>query len=404
MYRIAIISLHGCPVARLGEKDTGGMNVYVLQTAKELGQLGHKVDVYTRYHDPADPQVVKLNDNARVIHLQAGPYDEHKEQLHLHIPQFLSNLYRFQEGEGLSYDLVHSHYWLSGMAGIPLSQRWHIPHVTQFHTLAEIKRRARVGQVEPSVRIEGEKSVMSAANAIIASSRFETEDIVHLYGVSPHKVHVIPPGVDLALFQPMNRTAARERLNLNGNKIVLYVGRVEPIKGLGILLEAISLVDPCEHVQLLVVGGNAEKDAELVQLQLLSEKLLIQGKVDFLGTVNHDELPVYYNAADVFVMPSYYESFGLAALEAMACGTPVIASRVGGLQTIVKDGETGYLISWQCPEPFTQRLEMLLSNQAVRQSMAVAARTKAQEMGWSRVVERLLELYHSLTKIPLATS
>ena len=373
------------------------MNVYVLQTAKELGLLGHKVDVYTRCHDPADPQEVQLNENSRVIHLKAGPYGEPKGNLHRHLSTFIRNLYRFQESQNLSYDLVHSHYWLSGLAGNRLSKEWRVPHVTQFHTLAEIKQRARAGQREPKIRISGEKRIMSSVDAIIASSKFEREDMVRLYGASPDKVQVIPPGVNLDLFQPIDTEMARANLNLNGNKIVLYVGRIEPLKGLDILLEALYHMEAQGDVQLLIVGGNTKGDAELGRLKSLSEKLGIKEKVDFLGTVKHEELPFYYSAADVFVLPSYYESFGLVALEAMACGTPVVASRVGGLQTIVNDGETGYLIPWRCPEPFAHRLEMLLSNKTIRHSMGRAALNKAQQMGWSLVGQKLLELYDSLT-------
>ncbi len=404
MYSIAVISFHGCPSARLGERDTGGMNVYVLQTAMELGRRGHKVDVYTRYHDPRDPQIVELAENTRIIHLKAGPYAEDKESLPSHIPEFLASLHRFQDTHNLRYDLIHSHYWLSGQVATALSRQWQVPHVACFHTLAKIKQRARAGESEPLRRITGEGEVMAHADAIVGLSRFEKEDMVRLYGAPPHRVHVIPAGVDLSMFQPMDRAVARQRLGLGNKRVILYVGRIEPLKGLEILIDALAQMDNEADTRLLIVGGNPEGDPEVARLGTLARELGVWEGVSFLGTVKQSELPLYYSAANVCVLPSYYESFGLAALEAMACGTPVIASRVGGLQTIVKHGETGYLIPWHCPDPFVERLEMLLGNKALQRVIGDAARAQAEKMSWSMVADRILDLYDSLAGVCFASA
>ncbi len=398
MLNLALLSFHGCPVARLGEKDTGGMNVYVLQIARELARRGHRVDVYTRYHDPNDPQVVQLSDNARVIHLKAGPYDATKEGLYSYIPEFLGNLCNFTRASGLTYDLVHSHYWLSGRAGMTLSRQWGVPHVTTFHTLARIKLRARVGEREPQMRISVEKLVMDGVDAIVTATKQEKDDLVRLYQVSPHKVQVIPAGVDLELFRPVDKSAARQALKLVEKRIILYVGRIEPLKGLDLLLRAVPQLECTRDTRLLIVGGRPGQDSELDRLKALASELGIQDRVTFTGAVQQTELPTYYSAADVFVLPSYYESFGLVALEAMACGTPVVVSRVGGLKSFVRDGETGYLIPWRCPDPFAQRIDMLLANGALREAMGKAARAKAQEMGWGGVAERMLDFYFRLTR------
>jgi len=396
MRRLAILSLHGCPVARLGEKDTGGMNVYVLQVAKELAERGYLVDVYTRCHDPQDPQVVELADGARVVHIKAGPYDTTKESLYEYIPEFLSNLHRFQQSAGVVYDLIHSHYWLSGRVGVILSQRWKVPHVVTFHTLAKTKLRARAGEIEPQWRISAEKIVSQSADAIVVTTAQEQEDLSRLYGIAPSKVHVIPAGVDLELFRPVDKDEARQALGLREDKVILYVGRIEPLKGLDVLVGALPLLEDPENTRLLVVGGKPGQDAELKRLKSFADGLGIGGKVTFTGAVEQDRLPVYYGAADAFVLPSYYESFGLVALEAMACGTPVVVSRVGGLKTFIKNGETGYLIPWHCPEPFAQRLDMLLENPSLREKMGNAARADALKMSWRGVAEQTSEFYTSL--------
>ncbi|MDP6422406.1 MAG: glycosyltransferase family 1 protein [SAR202 cluster bacterium] len=397
MRRLAILSFHGCPVARLGEKDTGGMNVYVLQLARELARQGTNVDVFTRYHDPNDPKVVQLEEGARVIHLKAGPIDAAKEDLFDFIPEFLGELYAFQRSEDTTYDLVHSHYWLSGRVGMTLSQKWDVPHVTTFHTLAKTKLRARVGEREPMRRVNVESLVMQNVDAIVVSTEEEKQDVVRLYDAVPRKVSVVPAGVDLDLFEPIEKPIAREALGIREKRVILYVGRIERLKGIEILLRSAALVEDIADTRVLIVGGHPENDTEQDRLRALTAELGLQDVVTFTGAVEQAELPNYYNAADAFVLPSHSESFGLAALEAMACGTPVVASRVGGLKTFIDSGETGYLVPWRCPEPFAQRLEMLLANPELKNAMGTAARAKALKMGWGHTADRMLECYSGLS-------
>lgn len=397
MNRLALLSLHGCPVARLGEKDTGGMNVYVLQLAREFACRGISVDVFTRAHDPADPTVVDLQPGARVVHLKAGPYATSKRKLFDYIPAFLRELSRFHLSEETSYDLVHSHYWLSGRVGMNLSKMWAVPHVTTFHTLAKTKMRALAGERELARRGAAERLIIHDVDAMIVSTEEEKHDLVHLYGAQAAKINVVPAGVDLELFQPMDRQAAREVLGIREERIILYVGRIEPLKGIDILLRAVALLEHTEDTRVLIVGGNPGNDAELDRLNALAVQLNIQHMVTFTGAVRHTELPKYYGAADTFVLPSHSESFGLAALEAMASARPVIVSRVGGLKTFIDSGKTGYLVPWRCPEAFAQRLDMVLTNPALKDAMGQAARTKALNMGWANVADRTLDFYSGLT-------
>ena len=394
--RLALLSFHGCPVARLGEKDTGGMNVYVLQLAREFAAKGYEVDVFTRYHDPADPKIVELEGGARVIHLDAGPLDAAKEDLFNYIPMFIRELYDFQRSEETRYDMIHSHYWLSGRVGMALSREWNVPHATTFHTLAKTKLRARVGEREPQLRQDIEALVMSDADGIVVSTEEEKHDVISLYDAPPHKVEVIPAGVNLDMFSPVEQNYARRELGIEEENIILYVGRIEPLKGVDILIRAVPLLECANDLRLMVVGGNPSGDTEMERLKTISEDLGIRDSVTFTGPVPQDRLPTYYSAADIYVLPSHAESFGLAPLEAMACGTPVVVSRVGGLKTFVDNAKTGYLVPWRCPEAFAQRLDMLLANPDLRDAMGSAAREKALSMGWNHVADRMLDYYDGL--------
>lgn len=395
---IAIISFHGCPVARLGEKDTGGMNVYVLNLAKELGELGHTVDVFTRFHDPSDPRKVDMGSRATLIHVEAGPIGQQKSDLPMYIDEFVANVSATEKSEGRSYDIIHSNYWLSGKVGSILSRRWKIPHVVTFHTLAKTKLRARVGERESDLRISVEQEVMRESTDILVLTRAEKMDLENLYGISPEKVSVISAGVDTDIFYPVPKLEARVGLGLPDKETVMYAGRVEPIKGLDILLDSFKILNETRDVHLVVVGGSLSGDRELDALRQRSKQLGILEKITFTGSVNQSELGRYYSAADVFVLPSHYESFGLVALEAMACGTPVVASRVGGIPSFVDDGETGYLITWRSAEPFADRIEMLLENLDLRNFMSESARVKANSMNWSTVAAEVADYYCNLAR------
>ncbi|MBI4497126.1 MAG: glycosyltransferase [Chloroflexi bacterium] len=403
--RIAVISVHGCPLLPAGGRETGGMNIYLRELSKALAHRGLALDIYTRWHDYADLPLVELAPGVRVIHLEAGARGPlPKEEVYPYLSEFLCNLAAFREAQGLEYDLVHSHYWLSGWVGHFLRRRWRVPHVTMFHTMGEIKNRARAGEQESPLRVRTERRIVARVDRIVAPSPQEGQQVISVYGAPPGRVTVIPCGVDLETFRPLDRAAVRRTLGLPEGRLLLFVGRLEPLKGLDILLGVLPLL---EEARLLVVGGDAQSGPELRRLQALARELGVTERVSFVGSVPHERLPLYYNAADVCVVPSYYESFGMVALEAMACGTPVVAARVGGLQSTVRDGETGFLIPWRCPEAYSERLEQLLRHDTLREHYARAARAAAQDFGWSAIADRVLALYDEVlapAATPVATA
>jgi len=396
--RAAFITLHACPLAAPGQGKSGGMNVYVRQLAAALGETGMKIDIFTREHSDVVNRVETIGPNVRVIHLKAGEPDAHLGDLYALLPDFLEQLNDFREEEGLEYDVVHSHYWLSSWVGRELSQAIDVPHVVTFHTLSLIKMQSRAGEIEQTERPVVEAEVMATADRIIAFSPHERDAMARLYGADTRKVSLVPCGVDLEVFRPLDQKAVRSRLGLNGEKILLYVGRVEPIKGLDLLVETAAQMDSKEGVRMMVVGADVNGDREMDRVKQLAKERDLEDKIDFVGQVDHDDLPLYYNAADVCVVPSYYESFGLVALESMACGTPVVATRVGGLSTIIHHGRTGYLKSWRCPEAFANSVEMIISSDGLQQSMGEAARKRAEGMGWDNVASMMWDEYTVLTE------
>ena len=391
-----MVSYHTCPLLAPGAGKIGGMNVYVRELSRHLGVMGAQIDIFTRRHDGQQSDVVILSDNVRVIHLNGGPPDADIEDLYRHVHSFAQNVYQFQETEGAKYQMVHSHYWLSGLVGRCLVARWRVPHVLTFHTLAELKRQARAGETEPVYRTRIERELMACADLVIASSRHERDAMVQRYGAPKGRIEAVPCGVDLSFFKPLDMAEARQHLGLNGEKVMLYVGRIEPLKGVEFLLRIAAIMEVEEPLKVLIVGGDPGQEGEIKRLMALSEEMGMAGVVKFVGRVDQELLPTYYSAADVCVVPSYYESFGLVALESMACGTPVIASRVGGLPTVVEHGRTGYLMPWRCPEPFADTLAMILHNKGLRRRMGEAALKLAVNMGWDRVAQRMAGLYQSL--------
>ena len=394
--RVAFIAYHACPLAAPGQGKSGGMNVYVRQLAAALAGQGVNVDIFTRDHPEQADEADEVGPVVRVVHMPGGDSDTPMDGLFHNLPGFLAEVQRFQRENGIVYQTVHSHYWLSGWVGRELARQNDIPHVVTFHTLGLIKLQSRAGEVEPPERAEVERELIASASRIVAFSPHERDAMVRLYGANAAKVNLVPCGVDLNRFKPLDRTAARERLGLNGGKVLLYVGRVEPLKGLELLVHTAAQMETCQDVKVLVVGGANDGDEEVDRLRDLAKDLEVDQMIDFVGRVDQEELPYYYNAADVCVVPSYYESFGLAALESMACGTPVVATRVGGLSTVVHHGHTGYLKSWRCPEAFANSLERIISSEGLQDSMGKAARKRAEAMSWERVAAGINDIYRSV--------
>jgi len=336
-FRIAMLSVHSCPIGNPGTKDTGGMNVYIRELAQELAAQGISVDIYTRVHDPEDTQIIELGQNTRLIHLRAGE-DRYINKLavYSHLPDFACNVENFRKHDGREYDLVFSHYWLSGCVGKSLEQWWSVPHVMMFHTLGEIKNSMGIGEYDPELRIKTEELLARDCHHIIATTKKEKEFLVQNYSASPERISVIPCGVNLNLFQPADKKIAKQQLGFDEDKIVLFVGRIEPLKGIDQLLRAIPYLENSRRIRLVIVGGGEYDQHEMKRLRKLSNDLHIEDSITFSGLIKQEELNNFYNAADVCVIPSYYESFGLVALESLACGTPVVTTNVGDLQSIVK--------------------------------------------------------------------
>ena len=386
--RIAMLSAHSCPVGKLGTKDTGGMSVYVLEIARELGKRGHFVDIYTRVHDPKDKQIIELGHNARLIHLKAGENGEiHKLAVYPHLPDFARHLEDFRKRNHLRYDLVYSHYWLSAWVGRHLQVWWGVPHMVMFHTLGAVKNAIGVGEKEPELRIKTERCVVKHCHRIVTATEGEKEDLVRHYGASPETVSVIPCGVNLELFQPMNSEVAKQKVGLNGHKNILFVGRIEPLKGIDKLLMAMTYLKNKQKLKLLVIGGDENSRHEMERLQRLSRELQIKDSVAFLGRIKQEELPRFYSAADVCVVPSYYESFGLVALESLACGTPVVATKVGGTESIIRQGETGYVVPDNSPHRLASKIALLLSRPNNNAASVNLMRASVAGFSWSIIAE-----------------
>jgi D-inositol-3-phosphate glycosyltransferase len=404
-----MISYHTCPLATLGGKDTGGMNVYVRELTRQLGQLGIHVDVFTRSQDDHVPHVLhELGYGNRVVHVPAGP--EHpvpKEELANYIPEFVEGVKAFACEKGIQYDIIHSHYWMSGIAAASLSDFWgRIPIVHMYHTLGEMKNRIARSEAEREgeYRINGEKQVLRRADRIVVATIAELTQLRFLYKANQSKLVIIPPGVDVSHFYPIPSDEAKVYVGLKPeDRMVLFVGRIEPLKGVDTLIEAMSCVQLKEErpVHLAIIGGDPaaspqEMSAEMARLQKLCDDLAVGQTVVFLGKRDQDKLPYYYSAAQLLVMPSHYESFGMVALEAMACGTPVIASEVGGLAYLVRDGETGFTIPDQEPEALCEKISWLLRDQDLHATMSQRAVEYAQDYAWEKIAKQIVDLYKSL--------
>ncbi|HMS00006.1 MAG TPA: glycosyltransferase [Anaerolineales bacterium] len=411
MLRIAMLSYHTCPLATLGGKDTGGMNVYVRELTRQLGKMDIHVDVFTRSQDDHVPHVLhELGYGNRVVHIPAGP--EHpmpKQELANYIPEFVDGIQAFACDKKIAYDIIHSHYWMSGIAAASLSDGWAgSPIVHMFHTLGEMKNRiARTDEErEGAYRIEGEKQVLRRADRVVVATIAELTQLRFLYKADAKKLVIIPPGVDVSHFYPIPADEARAYIGLKPeDRMILFVGRIEPLKGVDTLLEAMSCLQMKESrpVHLAIIGGDPsaspeEMNVEMARLKNLCEVLGLDQSVVFLGVRDQDKLSYYYSAAEVVVMPSHYESFGMVALEAMACGTPVIASEVGGLAYLVRDGETGFTIPAEEPETLCEKLSWLLNDDELHAKMSAQAAAYAQDYAWEKIAKQIVDVYEGLVK------
>jgi D-inositol-3-phosphate glycosyltransferase len=385
------------------------MNVYVREVSREMGRLGMRVDVFTRSQNPNISGIVRLGRNVRVIHLKAGPQEPiPKPLIFKHLAEFTDGIKEFASAEKISYDLVHSHYWLSGWVGGQLKHEWGVPLVHMFHTLGTLKNaanRKKIGK-EPEERLSAEGQIMGFADGLVAPTPWEKEQMIVHHRARPAKIKVIPCGVDLKLFKPIPPLRAKRVLGLSERKFILFVGRIDAIKGIDVLIRAIHHLTckPSEShrdLGLIIIGGERDLDPqtesqEEQRLRKMVAQMRLQDRVAFWGSQRQDLLPYFYSAAEALVLPSRYESFGMVALEAMACGTPVIASRVGGLQYTVEDGRTGFLIPEGDWRLLADRICEVVENPPLRERLVAAAKEKVKQFGWPTITKRVLSLYDSL--------
>ncbi len=406
--RLAVLSFHTCPLAALGGKETGGMNVYLREVCSRLGHLGVQVDVFTRSQDPLVPMRVELAPGVHVYHIPAGPQTPcPKYGLVDYVEEFVKGVH---ELACEPYDLIYSHYWLSGMAGLSLRARWGIPMVHMFHTMGWIKNmvaRSR-GEQEQEIRLFWEEEVARQADALVAPHPLERAQLVWHYKACPARIRVIPCGVDTSLFKPMNRWQSQRTLGLDNRPWLIFVGRLDPIKGLDTLLKAMALLKEKKRSSkplpsLMVVGGPPWENPlkpprEISEIFQEVRSLDIQDLVHLAGPQPQFRLPIYYTASTACVLPSRYESFGLAALEAMACGTPVVASRVGGLSYTVLDGRTGVLVPEGDPRILAHTIQELLESPLWRAHLGAEAARRARCFSWSMVVRELIAFFREVVQ------
>lgn len=402
------MSLHASPLAPLGAGENGGMNVYIRAVCAELSRRGVPTEVFTRRTGAADPDRVRLHANSWVTQVTAGgaqPVD--KGRLFDLLPAFTEGVLRHARRQAIDYSLVQSHYWLSGWVASRLAAEWQLPWFHTAHTLARVKNeRAASGAVlEPDHRIAVEQAVVRDCDQLIASSASEADDLVRLYGADRSRVAVVPPGVDLKVFAPRPTQRLRRRLALGAARVIVFAGRLERLKGAEIVLRAFALLSGEQGVggdlALVVIGddsqnGRLESQAaggERARLEGLAQALGIRDRVRFTGAVDQRTLAALLSLGDVCVVPSYSESFGLVALEAQACGTPVVAARVGGLATIVKDGLTGFTLATHDPAQYAERIGRLLQDEELRRCFSRRSRLVATQFTWEATVDRLLAAY-----------
>jgi D-inositol-3-phosphate glycosyltransferase len=409
--RIAMLSVHTSPLASLGGKETGGMNVYIREVCRALARRGWQIDIFTRAQDNG-PQVIidQPADGCRTIHIVAGPCNPmDRREVFSCLPEFVDGMRSFCRQEGIEYALMHSHYWLSGWVANELRQEWSIPLVHMFHTLGRMKDSTTHSPElrEAFNRAQVEQDIMGYADRIVAATPLDRMQMLNMYQVQEAKIVVIPCGVNLELFHPIPQMQARSSINLPASKrMILFVGRLDPVKGLSYLLKALCDLrdlNPSlsKNLCLAVIGGDRESHLQslvddmdcITRMKQLYEP---DDMVVYYGAQAQEALPGYYSAADVCVMPSLYESFGMVALEAMACGIPVIASKVGGLTFTVRDGETGFLVPERNPKALAEKLNLILGDECLRQRLGHRAAQVALGYSWDIVADEVEALYAEL--------
>lgn len=395
---IVMLSVHSSPVGQLGTMDTGGMSVCLREIARELGNRGHRVDIYTRLCESGSKEILELYKNVRLIHLKAGPSGRlDKQAVYPHLEDFFREMEGFRSSRGIHYDLIHSHYWLSGRVGNWAQDHWHVPHLVTFHTLGAVKNDTPGVEQEPGLRVATERHLAQTCDRILAATGKEKQQIIDYYGALPEKIGVIPCGVNLDLFSPMDRAMARRELGLDQKgPLLLCVARFAPSKGIDRLLAAMVSLRDSQGIRLLIIGGDGHGDPVSRDLRKMCQDSGIEDVVTFKGRVEQENLPVYYSAADMLVVPSRYESFGLVALEALACGTPVVATRVGAMRDVIIEGETGHVVLNGSPMSLAEDIDKFIT--LPRATSPLSIRTSVKGFAWSAVATTISETYLEVLK------
>ncbi len=398
--KVAFLSYHTCPLIPPGSGDSGGMNVYIDELASMMASQGVEVDVFTRRTGATDLGVVEAPGGYRVVHVTAGPSEPlPKVASAPYVAEFAAAVAGFDTG----YDLVHSHYWLSGWAGLLLKRRLSLPLANSFHTLGRVKDATRRSDEPPEslLRIAAEHDVLAGSDCVIASTPVEAEDLLEHYGADPARLCISPPGVNHDMFTTGDKDAARRDLGLSpDDPVLLFVGRVQPLKGVDVAVETLALLrDRRPGARLLVVGGPSGRDgnSEMKLVRKRIDALGIDGNVDLIQPVAHDRLPAYYQAADVLLVPSRSESFGLVAVEAQACGLPVVGANVGGLSYAVSHGSSGYLIDSWTAEDYAAAAESIIGDAEHAAQLSKGAVAYSEEFSWEATANRFFELYEGIT-------
>lgn len=400
--KIAFISYWSCPLEKIGVLAAGGMNIYIRELSNYLGKSGHKVDIYTRTHPHRDESIFFLHKNVRIIHLSQSSRDLYKDSRN-----FGRKLIRLMQKEKRNYDIVHAHYYYSGLIGLVLRKKLSIPMLITFHTLELVKK--QYTSTQDSRRIQIEKDIADQTDAIISSTEIERKDLINFYHAPKNKIYVVSPGVDHHLFRRLDKKISRARLNILQDKnIILFVGRIDPVKDLSLLIRAIAgLVRKkpsfTKRYELLIIGGDLKSsrfwvNREVKKIRKLISDLDLSCCVKFLGARPHHLLPYYYCGSDVIVVPSVYESFGLVALEAMACGCAILASRVGGLKYLIADKVNGRLFKSGDEHDLAGKLLELLQHLRQRKRLGLKAIYSSQNYCWSKQSQKMLAVYNKFIR------
>ena len=390
-----MFSIHSDPIGVLGTKDTGGMSVYIRELARELGKRDHRIDIYTRSQEKADHRVRHLHENVRLIHLGIpNGHSLSKLAMYPFLPKYYRAIENFRKAENLSYDIIHSHYWLSGQLGSRAQELWDCPHVTTFHTLGKIKNQTNVGSPEPDFRIAAEKEIVQTCQRILAPTARERGNLIKLYDAPSASIGIVQCGVNLKRFHPIPKTDARKQLGLNpSGTILLYIGRFDPLKGLSSLLEAIPYLKEPHQIRLVIVGGDGDKSAEYRTMVQRTKDLKIDKQVIFAGQIDQHELRPYYGAADMLVMPSSYESFGMVGLEALACGRPVVSTAVGAVDYLIRKSRAGSIVADPSPQNLAAGIQSVMTRSDLPPAKKI--RESILEYSWSNVASTVIAEYET---------